>query len=88
MPDSSWNIPKNILKNSIKILKIKKHHFGIISSQTGPRQAEKDRKKKYSKIFFLKKKVILASFMAKLGQDRSKKREKNSFQVRFLSNLY
>ena len=42
LSDPGMNIPKK--KNSKKIQKIKKHHSGIISIQTGMRQAEKEKK--------------------------------------------
>ena len=46
--DLELRIPKKSQKNAKKkkIIKIKKHHFGFISSQNGMGQAESDTKKK------------------------------------------
>ena len=55
VPNSVPTRPRleNSKKNSKKIEKIKKHHSGFSSVETGMRLAENERKKFYSRIRFL-----------------------------------
>jgi len=83
-------------KNSKKIQKIKKHHYGFSSSQNKLGKAEKESKKNRSNEFLptrnrkLKIKIaknlkklkntITASLQDKISWERLRKREKKSFQ--------
>ena len=86
-------------RNSKKIQKIRKHHHSFFSSQNNLGKAEKGRKLKLSfrsvptrrvienskKISKKLKNTIMASFQAKIGWKRPKKREnKNYRSVPFL----
>ena len=64
LPDPGQKIQKIKQK---KIQKIKKHHFGIISIQTGMRQVEEERNKFQSRI----------PFLTDPGQKIQKKQQKN-----------
>ena len=75
--------------------KSKKHHYGFFSSQNGTGLAEKEKKKlsfrsvttrpgienskKIAKKFKKLKNLIMASFQAKIGWERQRKREKKLF---------
>ena len=61
--------------------------IGMESFCSGYRFCLTQIKKNSKNIQFKKKKIILASFLAKLGQDKSKKKKKKSFQVPFLPDL-
>ena len=88
-------------KNSKKIQKIKKYHYGVISSQNRLEKAQREkikiivpfrsdptRKRKLKKIvkkFNKVKNSIMASFQAKIGWKRPRKRKnKNCLSVPFL----
>ena len=54
VPINSYPIRnRKFKKNSKKIQKIKKYHYGFISSQNGSGKAEKERKKNYRSDKFL-----------------------------------
>ena len=81
-------------RNSKKIQKIRKHHHSFFSSQNNLGNAEKWRKLKLSfrsvptrriienskKISKKLKNTIMASFQAKIGWKRPKKRENNNYR--------
>ena len=88
-------------KNSKKIQKIKKYHYGVISSQNRLEKAQREkikiivsfrsdptRKRKLKKIakkFNKVKNSIMASFQAKIGWKRPRKRKnKNCLSVPLL----
>ena len=93
---------KKFQKNSKKIQKTKKYHYGFLSSQNRLGKAKKEKKlklsvrsfptrrviensKKIVKKFKKLKNIIMASFPAKIGWKRMKKREnKNYHYVSFL----
>ena len=73
---------QKIKKNSKKIQKIKKYHYGFLSSQT---DQEKKSKKKKAKKF---KNIVMASFQAKTGWERPSQREKRNYRSdKFLPDL-
>ena len=81
-------------KNSKKIQKIKKYHYGVISSQNRLEKAQREKikiivsfcsvstrrvrenSKKIAKKFNKLKGTVMASFQAKIGWKRPKKRKK------------
>ena len=81
-------------RNSKKIQKIRKHHHSFFSSQNNLGKAEKGRKLKLSflsvptrrvienskKISKKLKNTIMASFQAKIGWKRPKKRENKNYR--------
>ena len=93
VPISSYR-PRNreFQKNSKKIQKIKKHHYGFFSSQNEMGLVKKERKKnivpissyltrnrkfqKNSKKFKKLKNIIMASFQARIGWERLRNKEK------------
>ena len=60
------------IKNSKKIHRIRKHHFGIISIQIGMRQAEKEKKKN----------LVPNSVPTQPGQENSKKNSKTILKIK------
>ena len=82
-------------KNSKKIQKIKKHHYGFISSRRRLEKDEKERKQKLSfrsgptqRVIENSKKIankklkntIMASFEAKIGWKRQRKSENKNYR--------